>query len=371
MTSLNKKQPVGLYFYKLGNKGGGAERMTCLIANALHERNFKVHLFSWDTYEAETFYPLNPLITWHKLGWKPGLSGKWQRTRKLSSLLKENNINALIGMVMSGDKTVYAAARMAKVKLIAAERNAPSMYHHRYSKLQRWTILSMLHLVDHIVVQMPEYASKYPSTLQKKIHTIANPVQPSDLRADIDKPDKNGQYTLLAVSRLDATQKRLSILVRAFSRISTFHPDWNLKIIGDGPDKRELQALTKQLGISKRIQFTQATDKIFKEYSSANLFVMPSLWEGFPNALAEAMSHGLPAVGFAEASGVSELISKAGGWLAPGLDNEITLANTLSSAMGNSLERIRRGKKAASAMCEYNPDKQFDKWANLLNKLAA
>ncbi len=345
--------------------------MTCQIANALHERNFKVHIFSWDTYEAESFYPLHPLITWHKLGWKPGLSDKWRRTRRLSRLFKRNNIKALIGMVMSGDKTVYAAAHMAGVKLIASEQNAPSMYHFRYNKFQRWTILGMLHLADSIVVQMPEYTTGYPTSLRNRIHTIANPVLPSEVKASIDCPNKDGQYTLLAVSRLDAIQKRLAILIKAFFEISSLHPDWILRVVGDGPDRDELKNLAKQLGLSKSVQIVPPTDNISKEYNSANLFAMPSLWEGFPNSLAEAMCHGLPAVGFAEASGVAELIGKAGGWLAPDLDNPTTLAHTLSLAMGSPAERQHRGEKAALAMSEYTPDKQFDKWALLINKLAA
>jgi glycosyltransferase involved in cell wall biosynthesis len=103
--------------------------------------------------------------------------------------------------------------------------------------------------------------------------------------------------------------------------------------------------------------------------SEAHLFVIPSLWEGFPNSLAEAMSHGLPAVGFEGAAGVAELIG-ACGWLAKGLYDDQYLAGALEEAMKSPGERTRRGKLAADKMKQFSPSVQFDKWEALFNSLS-
>src|SRR6185295_16670155 len=102
---------------------------------------------------------------------------------------------------------------------------------------------------------------------------------------------------------------------------------------------------------------------IFDAYVRAHLFAIPSLWEGFPNALAEAMSHGLPAVGFDDVAGVAELIRNGGGsWLAKGFEDEKALAAALDQAMADGEQRAYRGNLAAQSMAAFAPEAQFDRW---------
>ena len=361
---------VALYFHRLGAVGGGAERIVCLLANALTSRGFSVQMITWDEENARTFYLLNSDVTWHRLGFRPGLADKFRRTRALADVLRRTGIRVLVGFVMSGDKTVYAAAKLAGVRLVAAERNAPAMYHLRYGRIQRWLSFGMLHLADSVVVQNPDFADGYPASLRGRIHAIPNPVVKAGLQARPDRPDGQGRFTLLAVSRLDGVQKRLDCLVRAFARTASANSSWDLKIIGDGPEEASLRRLMDSLGMSKRIRLEASTPNVFDAYVAAHLFVIPSLWEGFSNAMAEAMSHGLPAVGFREAAGVAQLIADGDtGWLADGLDDEVSLAHTLDTAMADGAERARRGKRAAASMAIYAPEVQFDRWAALLETL--
>lgn len=362
---------IGLYFHRLGNAGGGAERMICQLAGALAERGFQVHLVSWDAAEAKTFYPLHPAVHWTRLGFAQGSLDKLRRTRALARLLKDQGIQALIGFVMSGDKTVYAAAKLAGTRLVVAERNAPTMYRLRYSRGQRWLSFGCLHLADRIAVQMPNFVAGYPNGLRGRIEVIPNPVPVAQGAAQPALADTDGRYTLLAVSRLDTLQKRIALLIKAFSRIAADYPAWNLRIIGDGPELVALQKLIDELGIADRVRIEPSVAEIFKAYLQAHLFAIPSLWEGFPNALAEAMSHGLPAVGFEQAAGVAELIGNDGGWLASGLTDEAALATTLAQAMADANERTRRGHQASGRMAAYEPEAQYDRWAAMLKSLIA
>ena len=362
---------LALYFHRLGRAAGGAERMVCALANALCERGYSVQSVTWDDPNASSYYALDTRVKWHRLGFRSGLLDKFRRTFALARLLRREGVSVLVGFVMSGDKTVYAAAKLAGVRLVAAERNAPSMYYLRYTALQRWQFFTLLRLVDRIVVQFEDFSDGYPKVLQSRIVTIPNPVPRAERAAAPGRPNPAGRYTLLAVGRLDGVQKRLGCLIAAFGQVATDHPTWDLVVIGDGPEREALVRQAADCGIADRAKSDASRRDIFSAYADAQLFVIPSLWEGFPNALAEAMSHGLPAVGFAGAEGVSHLIDDGeSGWLAEGLDDAKALARTLDKAMTDHSERARRGQLAVQAMATYLPEAQFSKWQDLIVKLA-
>jgi len=357
---------VALYFHRLTGPGG-AERMVCQLAAALADRGFRVYLISLDPDGARAFYPLHHAVQWIRLGFNPGIADKLRRTGVLARLLKDNDVQVLVGFVMSGDKTVFAAAKYSGVRLVVAERNAPSMYWLRYTHVQRWLSFGLLHLADRITVQMPGFVAGYPASLRGRIESIPNPVPAASRMARPQVPNDAGRFTLLTVSRLDGVQKRIDCLIRAFARVAFDYPAWDLRIIGDGPEEAALHQLVHACGVAERVQIEPAVASIFDVYVQAHLFAIPSLWEGFPNALAEALCHGLPAVGFADAAGVAELIGDSGGgWLAKGLGDEAALSQTLGQAMADGDERMRRGMLAAQGMAAFAPEVQFDRWAALL-----
>jgi glycosyltransferase involved in cell wall biosynthesis len=344
--------------------------MITALANELVRRGFEVHLISWDPANARPYYPLAPGVTWHGLGIQPGVRDKVRRTLALRDVLKRTRCRVLVGFVMSSDKTVYAAAKLAGVRIIAAERNAPSLYRHRHSALSRRASFGLLHLASAITVQFAEYADGYPRTLRTRISAIPNPVPPQQRQAHPGRTNAAGRYTLLCVTRLDPVQKRVSCLLRAFSFIAEKQGAWDLAIVGDGPERADLQAIVIAMRLEHRVSFAASMPDLAETYSSASLFVIPSLWEGFPNALAEAMSHGLPAVGFREAEGVSNLIEDGkSGWLAPGVDDVAALSVSLDEAMSDRDDRERRGRLAAENMRAYTPAVQFDRWIELIRSV--
>ena len=345
--------------------------MSCQLANALSARGNRVHFVSWDAPGATPFHGLGENVTWHRIGFRPGLVDRARRFLALARLLRREEAKVLIGFVMSGDRTVYAAAKMARVRVIAAERNSPSMYWWRHTALRRWQCFFLLRFVDRIIVQFDDFAKGYPVTLHGRMTTIPNPVALGEGIASPGTANAAGRYTLLAVSRLDEMQKRLGCLVDAFSKIAGQHPAWDLEIVGDGPDKSVLADRIAGHGLQARVYLSPSRLDIAAKYIESHLFAIPSRWEGFPNALGEALAHGLPAVGFAGAGGVADLIDDGEtGWLAKGIDDPTSLAETLVQAMIGSAERARRGARAVEAMTAYSPEPQFDKWQALVEELA-
>jgi len=359
---------IVLYFYSI-TKSGGAERRICQLAGELSNRNYKVYLCSLDKPESISYYSLERGVTWWKLGGKRhGLYGKLTRTIALYSKLRKNNVKVLIGFVMSADKTIYLAAKLAKVRLVVAERNSPIMYLIRLSKIQRQLVFTLMRFADKITVQTSAFILQYPQMLHERIVSISNPVECVKNSALPALSNQRGRFTIIAVSRLDNLQKRIDLLVKSFILIAEEFTDWDLKIIGDGQDKDILADLIAASNYSQRIELVGDVKDVSKYYKSANIFVIPSQWEGFPNALAEAMSFGLPAIGFFESSGVMELIDK-GGWLVEKNGCVEDLAENLRVAMSNPNERKKRGELAKALMQPFTPEKHLSAWDGLIKSL--
>ena len=119
---------ISLYFFRLENSGGGAERSVIWLSNQLAKHGHFVHLISWDKPGSKTFYSLDKNVSWHKLGIDLNFFNKLKKFFRLTALLKSIKSDVFIGFVMGGDKVIYASSLLTNTKLIAAERNSPIMY---------------------------------------------------------------------------------------------------------------------------------------------------------------------------------------------------------------------------------------------------
>jgi glycosyltransferase involved in cell wall biosynthesis len=97
-----------------------------------------------------------------------------------------------------------------------------------------------------------------------------------------------GRKLLLAVGRLDP-QKQFDRLLEAYSRLAARHPSWNLVILGEGPERGQLQDTIARLGLEGRVRMPGRVGNVGDWYARTDLYVMSSRFEGFPNTLAEAL----------------------------------------------------------------------------------
>jgi GalNAc-alpha-(1->4)-GalNAc-alpha-(1->3)-diNAcBac-PP-undecaprenol alpha-1,4-N-acetyl-D-galactosaminyltransferase len=359
---------ISLYFFKLENSAGGAERSVIWLSNQLVKHGHFVHLISWDKNNSKTFYTLDKNVIWHKLGLDLNFSNKVRKILRLTSLLKSIKSDVFIGFVMGGDKVVYASSLFSNTKLIAAERNSPVMYSIKLNKFLAFFYLNLFSLANKIVVQFSAYESGYPFYLKKKMVVVANPIVTPKVFSNVISKNNN-QYTLLCISRLD-NQKNLETLILAFSLLKNIFDNWNLKIIGNGFLKEELQYLINHLALNKRIKILDSKTNISKEYASAHLFCLPSIWEGFPNALAEALAAGLPSVGFSSCDGVNRLIKHRHNGLLVKKNNAEDLARALKVLMKNSSLRLKMSENAKLISSKYQEAIIYKKWETLINKTA-
>jgi len=114
---------------------------------------------------------------------------------------------------------------------------------------------------------------------------------------------------MISVGRLHP-QKGHRLLIEAVAPLLLKHPNWRLMIVGDGPLRGELDRQIGELGCRERIVLLGFRHDVPQLLKTSSLFVLPSLWEGQPNAISEAMAAGLPVIA-SDVEGVRRLDSAA------------------------------------------------------------
>lgn len=161
------------------------------------------------------------------------------------------------------------------------------------------------------------------------------------------------------------------VMLEAFSLIANKHPNWDLTIVGEGDHRERLEKFINDKNLKERIHLVGYSKNTENYYTKAQLFCLPSLWEGFPNALAEAMAHGLPSIGFERCAGVSDLIEhKVTGLLAKGDKSTKELSDVMSTLMSDNALRTTMGNAAKEKTKEFTPVHVYDTWEKLFLNIA-
>ena len=137
--------------------------------------------------------------------------------------------------------------------------------------------------------------------------------------------------------------KGIHDLLKAFAHLVTGHPEAILLVIGDGPQRTQLEALAQELGISQRVHFLGNRTDVSRLLSGMDIFVLPSVWEGMPNAVLEAMAVGLPVVATA-VGGTPELVVDGVTGLLVRPRDPLALAETLAVLLRDSDQRRKMGR---------------------------
>jgi glycosyltransferase involved in cell wall biosynthesis len=174
--------------------------------------------------------------------------------------------------------------------------------------------------------------------------------------------------TILTVANL-RREKAHEVLFDAIARIAPRHPSIRLRVAGDGPRAAELRALAASLGIADRVTFLGHRDDVPTLLAEADLFVLPSRSEAFPNSVVEAMASGLPVV----ASGVGGLLElvepgRTGLLVAP--DDPAALADAIDTLADDPARARALGDRAQRTITEhYSFDRMVRAFENLYGSL--
>ncbi|MDA0702479.1 MAG: glycosyltransferase [Proteobacteria bacterium] len=199
-----------------------------------------------------------------------------------------------------------------------------------------------------------------------RIHRIDNPVDIAGLRtrAQPGRRTPGPGARFVAAGRL-TRQKGFDRLVECFARHS---PDSHLTILGEGPDESALRRRIETLGLAKRISLAGFEPEPWREYAGADAFLLPSRWEGMPNAALEALACGTPVIATPEAGGISEVAEDA----APGAVTVAAWGEEFEAAMATVLAQPPSAEPRESLLPErFALESVIQCWAALLDRRSA
>jgi len=212
-------------------------------------------------------------------------------------------------------------------------------------------------------------------TNAKKIVVIPNPITyPLPVQDPIIKPEavlgpvKQKNKILLAVGRL-VYQKGFDRLLKVFAKISSQFPNWRLVILGEGPCRKDLEKQVKHLLLKNRVFLPGKVGNVGDWYQIADLFVMTSRFEGFPNTLVEALAYGLPVVSVDCDTGPRDIIRHGVDGLLVAQDDMNALAKALSTLMKDDKLRHRYATRAVEARERFSIKKIDKMWHNLFKEI--
>ena len=366
--SLNRLKIAFLIKALGAGPGGGAERVLAMISSALAKRGHEVSVLSFDDPEAPDFYAIDAGVQRIRMGptpAHPGLATSANRLVRIRRALLRLDPDVAIGFMHSSFIPLGLALMGSRIPVIGSERT--SFPHYASRPRQRALLRLSVPLFKALTVNGTEVNSGFPPGLRARMTVIPNPVMEAAKLAD---PARKGAKTLLCVGGLRPEKDHQS-LVLAFARIARDFPEWRLRIVGEGPLRNALESQIEQLGMRERIELAGGVSEVEPEYQAASLFVLPSIYEAFPNCIAEALAHGLPVVGFKDCPGTNALvIHEVNGLLASGEDRIRALSETLSSLMASETLRSAYGKAGPSSVRDYSLSHAVDRWEGLLQEHA-
>jgi glycosyltransferase involved in cell wall biosynthesis len=368
---------------------GGAERVLTILANAWAAKGWNVTLVTLDDGSVPPFYPLDPCLHHVTLSVsRQSYAGKalsasaangsflsWLLKSKMATLWNMFRRALLVrrGLVGLGPDLVISfidqvnilaliSLRGTGIPVIISERIDPT--HHRIGWI--WEALRVLTYpwADRLVVQGESIRLQFHGRVRRRTRVIPNPVPcPPVLWEARDLEVK--APILVAVGRL-VPQKGFDLLLTAFARLSGRHPEWKLMIWGEGPERNSLEELRNDLGLKGQVSLPGNHTNIYQALVQSDLFVLSSRFEGFPNALCEAMAVGLPVVSFDCPSGPAQIIRSGQDGLLVPQGNVEELEHALDQLMSNESLRRTMGLEALEVVQRFSLENILEQWEHCI-----
>ena len=338
---------------------GGAERVLSSLANEWT----RDHEVTFITLSGDFPDHFQPTDRERRIRLRMELADSFLKTIKTNALMARDLRRALESIdaevvVSFMDRTnnqVLLATRGLNIPVVVSERVDPRF--HQIPRKARLLRRVLYPRADAVVVQT-ESVRRWCERFIKpaNVWVIPNPVQPCP------HPETERQRMVVAVGRL-VPEKGFDVLLEAFASATRSFPDWTLTILGEGPERSALQFLARSYGIEGRVSFPGVVDDPSKYLARAGLFVLSSRYEGFPNALLEAMACGTPSIATDCPSGPSEIVRDGVDGLLVAVEDPDGLAGEMRRLMGNPMLRHELGQQAKGVTERFALDQVLDHWS--------
>jgi glycosyltransferase involved in cell wall biosynthesis len=327
---------------------------------------------------AADFYELAPTIRRIALnltstpnGLIAGVRENLRRIGALRAVLKQEDPDFAIAMMSTSNVLLALATKgLPRIRAIGVEHTYPPqmplglpweiLRYAAYSQLA--AVVSLTHECAYWL-RKKTTASMVPIIPNAAVWPLADQI-PS---VDPDTVCRPGRKLLLGVGRL-SDEKNFDKLIEVFERLATHHEEWDLAVLGEGSERSALEARIKGAGLAGRIFLPGRIGNVGRWYERADLYVMTSRFEGFPNTLVEAMAYGLPAISFDCDTGPRDIIRHGiDGLLVPPNDLD-SLQAALKRLMSDGDLRKAYGMRAIETRQRFSIEKIAAMWQSLFDE---
>lgn len=166
-------------------------------------------------------------------------------------------------------------------------------------------------------------------------------------------------------------QKGFDYALEAFSLIRTACPGARMLIVGEGPLEAALRQRADELGVADDVAFQAPVSDLGEIWGGTDIFLLPSRYEGFPNVLAEAMAHGVPAVAFDCPTGPSDLIRHGENGFLTSVGDVRAAADCVIQLIQNEPLRSQVGERATEVAVTFSQETVGGQWLSLVQRVIA
>ncbi|WP_168566963.1 glycosyltransferase [Crateriforma spongiae] len=355
--------------------GGGAERVMAALASKLATRH-QVTLITLGSGndDRHDVAPNVARVDLNVMAEHEPPPGIFRRAVAAASRLKairhaivHSRPDVVLSFCDSNNVKVLLATKGLAIPVVVAERSDPAMQ-------SLGTVGDRLRNMTYrraaaVVAQTNGQAATLRQMTGREIDVIPSAVEaPNDagpLRDECQRSRGDSELRILAVGRLE-TEKGFDRLIQAFALgVSETDQAMSLRIVGEGSQRDALIEQAERLGVDAAVQLPGWCRPIWPMYAGCDLFVLPSRYEGFPSALLEAMSVGVPCVSVDCPSGPREIIRDGeNGWL---------VENTVAGIAGGITAFAGRPDDVTAAVADRarNDVRQNFRWDTLVDRFDA
>ena len=199
----------------------------------------------------------------------------------------------------------------------------------------------------------------------KKLYVLTNPAITAETGGESEEKEKLVIYS----GRLSYAGKRIDRLLRIWNKVSPDNPEWNLKIIGEGPEYVNLKEMAEEMAL-ENITFEGYKSDLSEYYRKASILCLTSTFEGWPMELIEAQANRIAAIAFDCTDGVNQILSPhlENGILASGFDED-DYACRLSELMNDDSLRLRLMENGPKAAKRFSLENSGAEWETMIAKL--
>ena len=342
---------------------GGTERVVVNMANDLVEKGYQVTILSLSRFRPSNIFTIDSRVVIDFLNFN--FENVFNIPQKIISILrvgfyfrKYTSQTVVLGIGIYPSLILALMPKKSNIKTIGCQHISFAFHKHVWSFLRKISF----HRLDAVVSLTEQDLPKLKKLNQNTF------VIPNSVSFFPHEPAKLENKIILTIGRM-VYNKGYDFLLDIFEKLTHSHPDWTLRIIGEGQLKESIILRVEASGLKDRVEILPPTNLIMSQYLQASVYLMTSRTEGLPMVLLEAQACGLPIVSFNCETGPSDIISNGKDGYLVDCFNVDEMAEKLAVLCSYPDKRKEFGVNGRENIKRFLPEEITNKWEMLFRKI--